>query len=68
MSLRLLCNQWFFPGKPSFTEENVSPQTGRIFIVTGGNSGVGFELCQMLYATGAKIYMTSRSEVGFHPS
>ncbi|KAL2682795.1 hypothetical protein Neosp_007250 [[Neocosmospora] mangrovei] len=27
-----------------------------------GNSGVGFELCKILYTTGATIYMTSRSE------
>ncbi|TKW57146.1 putative oxidoreductase [Colletotrichum tanaceti] len=52
----------FYPPKPTFTEEHVGPQNGRVFIVTGGNAGVGFELVKMLYATGATIYMASRSE------
>jgi hypothetical protein len=61
-SLRNLRNQWF-PPSPTFTEIDVPSQTGRVFIVTGGNAGVGYELCKMLYGTGATIYMTSRSLV-----
>lgn len=57
-----LYTQWF-PPKPTLTEENVPSQHGRVFIVTGGNAGVGFELCKILYGTGATIYMASRSEV-----
>lgn len=53
----------FYPPKPTFTEEHVGPQNGRVFIVTGGNAGVGFELVKILYATGATIYMASRSKV-----
>ncbi|KAK1598940.1 uncharacterized protein LY79DRAFT_505587 [Colletotrichum navitas] len=52
-----------YPPKPSFTEEHVRPQNGRVFIVTGGNTGVGFELVKLLYTTGATIYMASRSKV-----
>ncbi|TQN64350.1 putative oxidoreductase [Colletotrichum shisoi] len=52
----------FYPPKPAFTEEHVGPQNGRIFIVTGGNAGVGFELVRILYTTGATIYMASRSK------
>lgn len=59
---RSLYTQWF-PPKPTLTEENVPSQQGRVFIVTGGNAGVGFELCRILYGTGATIYMASRSEV-----
>ncbi|KAH8893648.1 NAD(P)-binding protein [Thozetella sp. PMI_491] len=55
-------NQWLFPPKPTFTEKDVPSQAGRVFIVTGGNSGVGFELCKMLYPTGAKLYMACRSK------
>ncbi|KAF7547338.1 hypothetical protein G7Z17_g7799 [Cylindrodendrum hubeiense] len=51
-----------FPPKPTLTEENVPSQKGRVFIVTGGNSGVGYELCKILYGTGATIYMASRSQ------
>lgn len=63
-SLRNLRSQWFPPAH-TFTEDNVSPQDGRVFIVTGGNAGVGFELVKMLYTTGATIYMASRSKVSF---
>jgi NAD(P)-dependent dehydrogenase (short-subunit alcohol dehydrogenase family) len=31
-------------------------------VVTGGNSGLGFELIKMLYPTGATIYMACRSQ------
>ncbi|KAF4499795.1 light induced alcohol dehydrogenase Bli-4 [Fusarium agapanthi] len=36
----------FFPPSPQFTKENLTAQNGRVFIVTGGYSGVGFELSQ----------------------
>ncbi|KAI0970605.1 NAD(P)-binding protein [Xylaria arbuscula] len=53
-----------WPPKPTFTEANVPPgsQTGRVFIVTGGNTGIGFELCKILFNSGATIYMASRSK------
>lgn len=61
-SLRSMWTQ-FFPPAPAFTEEHVPSQRGRVFIVTGGNAGIGFELCKMLYFTGATIYMAARSQV-----
>lgn len=72
-SARNLRNQWF-PPSPQFTEKDVPSQVGKVFIVTGGNTGVGYALIKMLYGTGAKIYMASRSKVitphsplPFHP-
>jgi hypothetical protein len=65
MVLTSICNlrnQWF-PPNPIFTEAEVPSQQGRVFIVTGGNGAVGYELCKILYNTGATIYMASRSEV-----
>ena len=58
-------NIWtqYFPPAPAFTERDVPNQRGRIFVVTGGNSGVGYELCKTLYSTGATVYMAARSEV-----
>ncbi|KAH8815975.1 hypothetical protein F5884DRAFT_818159 [Xylogone sp. PMI_703] len=52
--------QWFPPHQhsPRKTSSNL---VGRVFLVTGGNSGVGFELIKILYPTGAKIYMAGRS-------
>jgi hypothetical protein len=60
-SLRNLRTQWF-PPNAAFTEKELPLQKGRVFIVTGGNAGVGFELCKILYGSGATIYMASRSK------
>ena len=52
----------FFPPVPSLTEANLPRQDGRVFIVTGGASGVGYELCTILYQAGGKVYLAGRSE------
>ncbi|KAK5996261.1 Short-chain dehydrogenase/reductase iacJ [Cladobotryum mycophilum] len=56
--------QWsqFFPPKPTFTAANVEPQNGKVFIVTGGYSGIGFELAKMLYQKNGRVYIAGRSE------
>ncbi|KAI9150491.1 Short-chain dehydrogenase/reductase [Paramyrothecium foliicola] len=52
-----------FPPDASFTEKDVGPgtQQGRVFIVTGGSSGIGLDLVKLLYPTGATIYIAGRS-------
>jgi NAD(P)-dependent dehydrogenase (short-subunit alcohol dehydrogenase family) len=52
----------YWPPKPTFTEKHVGNQSGKVFIVTGGNQGVGLEPIKILYPTGATTYMASRSE------
>ena len=52
----------FFPPQPTLTEANLPSQKGKVFIVTGGASGVGFELCAILYGAGGKVYLAGRSE------
>jgi hypothetical protein len=61
-SFRNLCNQWF-PPKPSCTENEVPSQYCKVFLVKGGNGAAGYELIEVLYGTGATIYMASRSKV-----
>ena len=51
-----------FPPQPTFTEPQIPSQFGKVFIVTGGSDGIGFELVKILYFKGAKIYIASRSE------
>ena len=51
----------FSPPQPTLTEANLSSQEGKVFIVTGGASGVGFELCSILYQAGGKVYIAGRS-------
>lgn len=52
----------FFPPRPTMTETNLPGQKGKVFIVTGGTSGVGFELCALLYQAGGRVYLAGRSE------
>ncbi|KAH6715495.1 hypothetical protein BKA61DRAFT_604704 [Leptodontidium sp. MPI-SDFR-AT-0119] len=61
MSFRTALAQ-LFPGKPTFTENDIPNQTGKVFMVTGGNAGLGFELVKILYSKGATVYMASRSQ------
>lgn len=52
----------FFPPPPTFTETNVLSLAGKIFIVTGGNAGVGLELVKILYSKGGTVYIACRSQ------
>ncbi|USP80366.1 Putative Short-chain dehydrogenase [Curvularia clavata] len=50
------------PHKAPLTEKNLSDQTGKVFIVTGGSSGLGKELVNILYQRNAKVYIAARSK------
>ncbi|KXX78573.1 Short-chain dehydrogenase TIC 32, chloroplastic [Madurella mycetomatis] len=52
----------FFPPNPAFGEADIVPQNGRVFLVTGGASGIGFELAKTLYRKGARVYIAGRSK------
>jgi NAD(P)-dependent dehydrogenase (short-subunit alcohol dehydrogenase family) len=52
----------FLPPRPTLTEANIANQQGRVFLVTGGTSGIGFEICRILYQAGGKVYLAGRSE------
>ncbi|EJT72926.1 hypothetical protein GGTG_09777 [Gaeumannomyces tritici R3-111a-1] len=51
-----------FPPKPDFTESHVGNLTGKVYIVTGSNTGVGFELAKILYGAGGTVYVAGRSD------
>lgn len=51
-----------FPPRPSFTEKDISDLSGKVYIVTGSNTGVGKEVTQILYSKNAKVYVATRSE------
>ncbi|TGO41629.1 hypothetical protein BHYA_0019g00280 [Botrytis hyacinthi] len=52
----------FFPLTPTLTEEDLPSQAGKVFIITGGASGVGLELATILYRASDKVYIAGRSE------
>lgn len=55
-----------FPPSPKLTERNLPSQKGKVYIVTGGASGIGFELASILYKAGGKVYIAGRSEASAH--
>ncbi|KAI1134413.1 short-chain dehydrogenase [Hypoxylon sp. FL0543] len=56
--------QWsqLFPPKPTFTESSLDSQADKVFLVTGGYSGIGYELVKMLYRKHGRVYIAGRSE------
>lgn len=54
--------QCYFIPKPTLTENNLTDQSGRVCIVTGGYAGVGKELSKILYGKNATVYIAGRSE------
>ncbi|KAF7526033.1 hypothetical protein G7054_g10894 [Neopestalotiopsis clavispora] len=57
-----ILSQFFFIPAAPITEKNCPDQKGRVFLVTGGYAGVGFELCKILYAHNATVWIAGRSE------
>lgn len=48
--------------QPALTEKNLEDQSGKVFIVTGGYTGVGYKLTGILYEKHATVYVAGRSE------
>ena len=47
--------------KKRWTTDYIADQSGRVAIVTGANSGIGFEAAKALAAKGAQVIVASRS-------
>lgn len=61
VSFGTIWTQHFPPAGP-LTEANLPNQAGKVFIVTGGSNGIGFELSRQLYGAGGKVYVLTRSK------
>ncbi len=51
-----------FPSKPAFTEANLGDLKGKVYVITGANTGVGKELACLLYSKNASVFIAARSE------
>lgn len=45
-----------------YTNDKIPDQNGKVIIVTGGNTGIGYETCYELVKNGAKVYLAARTE------
>ncbi|KAG8942570.1 hypothetical protein FRC03_003035 [Tulasnella sp. 419] len=54
-------SQMFPPASKFDPERDIPDLTGRVMIVTGGNTGIGKETIKVLLSKNAKVYMASRS-------
>ncbi|KAH8799334.1 hypothetical protein F5884DRAFT_686724 [Xylogone sp. PMI_703] len=57
-----MLSQTFAIPKPSLTEKNIPDQIGKVFIITGGNTGVGYEVCRILFMHHGTVYLAGRSK------
>ncbi|PIL34990.1 hypothetical protein GSI_02777 [Ganoderma sinense ZZ0214-1] len=51
-----------FPPKPEFTADKIPDQSGRVVLVTGGNTGIGYETTKQMLKHNAKVYLAARSQ------
>ncbi|KAM5541128.1 hypothetical protein V8D89_005057 [Ganoderma adspersum] len=56
----VLAQLW--PPAPKFNVDQIPDLAGRIAIVTGGNSGCGYETIKVLLQHNAKVYLAARSK------
>ncbi|KAI0782859.1 NAD(P)-binding protein [Abortiporus biennis] len=59
--MKVLIDQTF-PPESKFSPEQIPDLTGRVIIVTGGNTGLGKETIKQLLKKNAKVYMAARSQ------
>jgi NAD(P)-dependent dehydrogenase (short-subunit alcohol dehydrogenase family) len=52
----------FFPPSPNFEEKDLDSLRDRVFLITGGTSGIGLELAKILYHAGGRVYITGCTE------
>jgi NAD(P)-dependent dehydrogenase (short-subunit alcohol dehydrogenase family) len=55
-----------FPPHLSFKFAELPSQKNKVFLITGGTSGIGFEAAKILYAKGGKVYIAGRSREQGH--
>ncbi|PBK62199.1 NAD-P-binding protein [Armillaria solidipes] len=51
-----------WPPKPKFSVDDIPDLSGKVVIVTGGNTGVGFETAKAILPRNAKVYIACRNE------
>ncbi|CEH15902.1 Dehydrogenases with different specificities (related to short-chain alcohol dehydrogenases) [Ceraceosorus bombacis] len=61
MLMDLIRGSGIFAGKSPYNAADVPDQTGRVHLVTGANTGIGFVTAKALAAKHAKVYLACRN-------
>ncbi|KAI0834864.1 short-chain dehydrogenase [Hypoxylon sp. FL0890] len=62
MSFYISAIRQIFPGKPTYTEKDIPDLAGKVYLVTGANTGVGREVAQILFSKNAVVWAAARNE------
>ncbi|KAI0382804.1 short-chain dehydrogenase [Hypomontagnella monticulosa] len=54
--------EMFKSTKPTYTEKDIPDLTGKVYLVTGANTGLGKEVAQILFSKNATVWVAVRSE------
>ncbi|KAK9243836.1 hypothetical protein V1506DRAFT_543361 [Lipomyces tetrasporus] len=54
-----------FPPSPTYTEKDIPDLSGKVYLVTGGYSGVGLEVSRVLYHKGGRVIIVGRSQESY---
>ncbi|KAI8952385.1 short-chain dehydrogenase [Xylaria longipes] len=49
------------PGKPTYTEKDITDLSGKVYMVTGANTGIGREVARILYSKNATVWVAARN-------
>ncbi|KAI1187097.1 short-chain dehydrogenase [Nemania serpens] len=50
-----------FPGRPTYTEDEIPDLSGKVYLVTGANTGIGKEVARILYSKNAAVWIAARN-------
>ncbi|KAI1125037.1 short-chain dehydrogenase [Nemania abortiva] len=50
-----------FPSRPTYTEKDIPDLSGKVYLVTGANTGIGKEVARILYSKNAAVYIAARN-------
>lgn len=61
-TLKVITTNLWDNRQPVYTEKDYPDLKGKIFVVTGGASGIGFEVSKFLLSKNAKVYVVGRNQ------
>ncbi|KAI1384747.1 short-chain dehydrogenase [Hypoxylon trugodes] len=62
VSLYISAMRQLFPGTPTYTEKDIPDLSGKVYLVTGANTGIGKEISRILFSKNATVWAAARSE------